>query len=270
MESIRKEMQKQQCPKCKTIRKFTEFGIKRLDIPYKTCIICRENSRQYQSNRNEKLRNEVENSVIIYLIRPKHCEMIKVGFWSGPIDKLKVRYRTTYGEFEAYTWQCDSINDELLLHAQMKQWSYMLELYHLKYFDEIVKNIRGKFYNEKVIYSVKKKKLGRIEIFVKRHVVLCKLKAILECGFEIGDRFERNFLHMRVSLVGEIEMELRDAFALCQERSEDFTLRSMVALINSMLHVFRMGKLKKDIRKRTQRYDGKFIDITPYKIVPRD
>jgi hypothetical protein len=34
--------------------------------------------------------------------------------------------------------------------------------------------------------------------------------------------------------------------------------------------VFRMGKLKKDIRKRTQRYDGKFIDITPYKIVPRD
>ena len=38
---------KQKCPKCKTIRLKTDFGIKRLDIPYKTCSVCRENGRKW-------------------------------------------------------------------------------------------------------------------------------------------------------------------------------------------------------------------------------
>lgn len=40
-------MQKQVCPKCNIIRLSTDFGIRRLDIPYKTCIDCRERGKKY-------------------------------------------------------------------------------------------------------------------------------------------------------------------------------------------------------------------------------
>ena len=41
-------MKTQKCPRCKTLRLKEDFGIRRLDIPYKTCIHCREREEKYR------------------------------------------------------------------------------------------------------------------------------------------------------------------------------------------------------------------------------
>ena len=45
---------KQKCPKCKTIRLASDFEIKRLDMPFKTCKKCRETEDNYRMVKNNK------------------------------------------------------------------------------------------------------------------------------------------------------------------------------------------------------------------------
>lgn len=46
-------MEKQLCPRCKTMRLVTDFGIKRLDEEYKTCRICRDTSKLHKERKKE-------------------------------------------------------------------------------------------------------------------------------------------------------------------------------------------------------------------------
>lgn len=52
------ELEKQKCPKCKTIRLKTQFGIKRLDIPYTTCDVCRNTDKRYVQKNKDKIYNK--------------------------------------------------------------------------------------------------------------------------------------------------------------------------------------------------------------------
>ena len=53
---MEEQLPKKKCSKCRVVRQATDFGIRRLDIPYKTCVKCREKQTRYRERGGEALR----------------------------------------------------------------------------------------------------------------------------------------------------------------------------------------------------------------------
>ncbi len=70
------EAKKQKCPKCKTIRYETDFEIKRLDMHYKTCKVC----RSYKKKKDEPVVNENKQKC-------SNCKVVKDIIMFQGIDK---------------------------------------------------------------------------------------------------------------------------------------------------------------------------------------
>jgi len=74
------EAKKQKCPKCKTIRYETDFEIKRLDMHYKTCKVC----RSYEKKKDEPVVNENKQKC-------SNCKVVKdIIMFQGITGLLKL------------------------------------------------------------------------------------------------------------------------------------------------------------------------------------
>jgi hypothetical protein len=83
-----------------------------------------------------------------YIIIPLHFTYVKLGLWNGSIKDLKSRYKTYYGDFEIYAFQCvDNIDNEKYIFSLLKEYKYCGELYD--------KNVIPKFFEILELVSMK-------------------------------------------------------------------------------------------------------------------
>ena len=84
----------------------------------------------------------------IYIIIPTLFSKVKLGCWSGTVSDLKSRYKTYYGEFELYLFQCDNNrSDERFLLKYFQNYKWKGELYESIIIEEFMKIANDITYN---------------------------------------------------------------------------------------------------------------------------
>lgn len=86
-----------------------------------------------------------------YIIIPVYFSYVKLGLWNGSIKDLKSRYKTYYGDFEVYVFQCiDNKDNEKYIFSLLKEYKYSGELYNkivIPKFFEILELVSMKYTN---------------------------------------------------------------------------------------------------------------------------
>ena len=212
---------------------------------------------------------------IVYVCSTPYHSLVKVGFWSGSLYSLYARYRTPYGpEISFDIFPCQSITEERRLHQDLVRYRYHTELYHVRYYNNIIEEITNRL-GTPTVYNrctgVKISKLDNVNA-KKRAIIVIRTGLGLKDGTCLQVVERSMFLRFIESKIyQEIDAILNEVLSLYEKGSSPkpvLTLKRCLPRINKALGYYTGASLSLLPRQRRRRVNGQNEDITDLQYSP--